>query len=253
MPDGTAGHWARLLNEVDAVVNLAGEGIADQRWDAARKEAIRSSRILATRSLVAAIAQVATPPSVFVSGSAVGYYGARGDEIVTEADSPGNDFLAQLCVEWEREADQASSNTRVAIIRTGLVLHPDGGPLAQMLFPFRLGVGGPVGSGRQYMSWIHIDDWVDLVLWLIGDPSTRGAFNASSPNPVTSATFAQTLGRVLRRPAILPTPGLALRLLVGEIADSILTGQRAIPARAQESGFRFHYPDLEPALRQVLE
>jgi uncharacterized protein (TIGR01777 family) len=251
-PDGTAGAWQSALDGVDAVVNLAGAGIADARWNDARKQLLRSSRVLATRSLVAAMRGVAQPPRVLVSGSAVGYYGPRGDELVTEDTPAGSDFLADLCVEWEREARLASSIARVALIRTGLVLHPDGGALRQMLLPFRLGVGGRLGSGTQFMPWIHIDDWIDLVVWLVADARAEGPFNGSAPNPVTNQEFTRTLGRVLGRPTIFPVPGFGLRAIVGELAGSILTGQRAIPARAQQMGFAFRHPELEPALRALL-
>ena len=251
-PDGSAGEWARSLEGVDAIVNLAGEGIADQRWSHARKQALKNSRLLSTRSLATAIGRLSKPPAVFISGSGVGYYGARGEELITEAEPPGSDFLATLCVEWEREADQASPITRVVLLRTAPVLDPDGGALGKMLTPFRLGLGGPLGSGSQFMPWIHIGDWVDVVTWLITNRNARGAFNATSPAPVTNAEFTRTLGRVLHRPAIIPVPGFGLRLLVGELADSLLTGQRAIPARAVEMGFVFRFPELEPALRDLL-
>src|SRR5918993_737303 len=206
-PDGTAGAWAAALEDTDAVVNLAGENLGDQRWTDERKQAIRTSRVLSTRSLVAAIRGLKRPPTVLVSGSAVGYYGAHGDEVVTESTPPGDDFLADVSVEWEREAEQASTVTRVVVVRTGLVLHPDGGVLARLLLPFRMGVGGPLGSGTQYMPWIHRDDWVDLVIWLIGNATARGAYNATAPAPVTNAEFTRALGRALHRPAFLPVPG----------------------------------------------
>jgi hypothetical protein len=250
-PDGAAGDWADAINDVDAIVNLAGEGIADKRWSALRKQAIVASRTLATRSLVAACARASRPPKVFVSASAVGYYGPRGDELVTEAMPPGIDFLAKVCVDWEQEAEQASPVTRVALLRTGVALHPEGGALAQMLLPFKLGVGGPIGSGRQFMPWIHRDDWVDLVRWLISEPTARGAFNLTAPEPVTNKEFARSLGRALRRPALLPMPPLALRLLLGEMADLLVTGQRAIPARALEMGFRFKFTRLDDALSDL--
>lgn len=251
-PDGSTGTWADALEASDAIVNLAGEGIADKRWNEARKHALRSSRLLSTRSLVAALTRLTNPPAVFVSGSGVGYYGARGGEPVPETAPPGSDFLAELCVEWEREAEHAARVTRVARIRTAPVLHPSGGALRKMLLPFRLGVGGPLGSGTQYMPWIHVDDWVSLVLWLIENESARGAFNGVSPMPVTNAEFSRTLGRVLRRPALIAVPGFGLRILLGELADSLLTGQRAIPARAQQMGFQFKFRELEPALRDLL-
>ena len=251
-PDGTAGAWAQSLEGADALVNLAGEGIADRRWSVARKQALRSSRILSTRSLVAALRQVSRPPAVFTSGSAVGYYGPRGDELLTEASPPGTDFLATLCVDWEREAEPAAALTRVAIVRSGLVLHPEGGALRSMLPPFRFGIGGRLGSGDQYMPWIHRADWVALVEWIITTDVSHGAFNGTAPPPVTNAEFSRALGRALRRPAIFPVPGFALRAMVGELADSLLTGQRAVPARAEALGFRFGFPSLDEALRDLL-
>ena len=251
-PDGKGGAWAAALDGAHAVVNLAGEGIADRRWNEARKQALRDSRLLATRSIVTALRQVPNPPGVLINGSAVGYYGAHGDELVTEATPPGSDFLSDLCVNWEREAEQASGAARVAIVRTGLVMHPDGGALGAMLLPFRLGLGGPIGSGRQYMPWIHLDDWVSLVVSLMDTGVARGAFNATAPQPVTNADFTRALGRALKRPALVPMPGFGLRLLVGEFADSVLTGQRAIPARAEEMGFQFRFREVGPALRDLV-
>jgi uncharacterized protein (TIGR01777 family) len=251
-PDGGANGWAQVVDGADAVVNLAGTGIADSRWTDERKADILSTRMAATRSLVTAIARAAVPPRVFVSASGVGYYGPRGSEIITESTPPGTDFLAQVCVEWEREADQASAVTRVAIVRTGVALHPEGGALARMLLPFRLGAGGPLGAGTQYMPWIHRDDWVDLVRWLIAEPGSRGAFNGTSPEPATNAEFARALGRALRRPAILPVPAFGLRLLLGEMADLLLTGQRVVPARALEMGFRFRFEKLDEAFKDLL-
>ena len=250
-PDGTVGPWAAEVQGADAIVNLAGEGIGDRRWNAARKKALVDSRVLATRSLVAALRQVASPPPVLINASGVGYYGDRGDEVVTEATRHGDDFLAHLCLDWEREAEQASATSRVVIVRSALVLHPDGGALAQMLTPFRFGVGGPVGSGRQYMPWIHLDDWVSLVVWLLTTREARGAFNAVAPTPVTNRAFSHALGRALHRPSFMPVPAFALRVLFGELADSLLTGQRAIPARALELGFTFRFEQLDAALRDL--
>jgi uncharacterized protein (TIGR01777 family) len=251
-PDGSAGNLAPHLEGVDAVVNLAGEGIADRRWSASRKAALRSSRILATRTLARAMAACRRPPRVFVSASAVGYYGPHGDEPVTESTPPGSDFLATLCIEWEQEAQAASTQTRVAIIRTGLPLSADGGALAKMLLPFKLGGGGPFGSGNQYMPWIHVDDWTSLVAWLIGDERAAGAFNATAPAPVTNRAFARALGRALHRPAVMPMPAFALRLAVGELATALLTGQRALPTHAERLGFRFVYADIDAALASLL-
>jgi uncharacterized protein (TIGR01777 family) len=250
-PDGTAGPWAQTLDGADAVVNLAGEGIADRRWSEERKRRILESRLAATRSVVAACAGVQHPPRVLVSASAVGYYGSHGDEEVAESTPPGEDFLAKVCVRWEAAAEQASAVTRVALARSGVVLHPHGGALAKMLLPFNLGVGGPQGSGRQFMPWIHRDDWIGLVRWLISATAARGAFNATAPEPVTNKEFARSLGRALHRPAVMPTPTIALRLLFGDLADTLLTGQRAIPARALEMGFRFRFPRLEDAFADL--
>ena len=251
-PDGTPGDLPSKLSGVHTVINLAGEGIADRRWTAARKEAIRESRVLATRTLVSAMAACKAPPRVFISSSAVGYYGPHGDEPVTEAALPGSDFLARVCVEWEQEARAAESDsTRVVLLRTGLPLSPDGGALAKLLLPFKLGVGGPLGSGHQFMPWIHVDDWCALVVWLIEQEEAVGAFNATAPEPVTNRVFGQTLGRVLGRPAVVPTPAFVLQLALGELATALLTGQRAVPAYAEQLGFRFTYRSLEPALRSL--
>jgi uncharacterized protein (TIGR01777 family) len=252
-PDGAVGPWIAAIDGADAVINLSGENIGGRRWNEQRKAALERSRVLSTRSLVAAIDQADRPPGVFVSGSAVGYYGSCDDAVVTEATPPGTDFLAALCVEWERQADQASSVTRVAMVRTGLVLDPAGGALGQMLVPFRMGVGGRLGSGRQYMPWVHIADWVGIVSWLVGNADARGAFNVTAPHPVTNAEFTKALGRALHRPAIVPVPGFALRALLGEFANSILTGQRAIPARAEDAGYQFLFRDLDTALRALLD
>jgi uncharacterized protein (TIGR01777 family) len=252
-PDGSAGSLAGHLDGVDAVVNLAGEGIADRRWSAARKAAIRNSRLMATRTLVRAMATCQTPPRVLVSASGVGYYGPRGDEPVTETTPPGADFLARLCVEWEEEARAAEGPaTRVAMVRSGLVLDAKGGALPRMLPPFRLGLGATIGSGRQVMPWIHVADWVSLVLWLIQSDRGAGAFNATAPQPVSNRDFTKTLGRVLRRPAVLPAPAFVLKLALGEMSYLLITGQRAIPARAEELGFKFSFRALEPALQDIL-
>ena len=252
-PDGSAGSLAGHLDGVDAVVNLAGEGIADRRWSAARKTALRDSRLLATRTLVRAMATCQTPPRVLVSASGVGYYGPRGDEPVTESTPPGTDFLARLCVEWEEEARAAEGPaTRVAMVRTGLVLDARGGALPRMLPPFRLGLGATIGSGRQVMPWIHVADWVSMVLWLIQSDRGAGAFNATAPQPVTNRDFTHTLGRVLRRPAVLRAPAFVMKLALGEMSYLLITGQRALPARAEELGFKFSFRALEPALQDIL-
>jgi uncharacterized protein len=252
VPDGQAGDWAREIDGATAVVNLAGESIAARRWSAAQKQRILDSRVRATRSLVNAIRQVAQPPRVFVSGSAVGYYGPRGDETVTEANAAGNDFLARVCIEWEAEARAAEPLTRVTYLRTGLVLDRNEGALPQMLPPFWFGAGGPVGSGRQYWPWIHLQDWVDLVRFSMRTLAVAGPINLTAPNPVTNREFARTLGRVLHRPALLPAPGFALRILLGEMAGALLlSGQRAMPAKAARLGYHFAFADLETALRRI--
>lgn len=251
-PDGNAGELPRHLDGVDAIINLAGEGIADKRWTEARKNALWSSRILSTRTLVRAVAECARPPKVFISGSGIGYYGPHGDEPVTESAPPGTDFLARLCVEWEQEARMVETpSTRLAIVRSGLALDRDGGALKKMLLPFKLGVGATIASGDQYMPWVHVDDWTALVSWLIQNERATGAFNATAPEPVTNRTFTRTLGRVLHRPAVLQAPAFALRLALGELATALVDGQRALPAAAEQLGFRFTHRTLEPALESL--
>lgn len=251
-PDGSARGLPAHLEGVDAVVNLAGENIADQRWSASRKEAIRNSRLLSTRTLVGAIAACARPPRVLVSASGVGYYGPRGDEPISESAAPGADFLARLCVDWEQEARRAeSAKTRVAIVRTGLALAREGGALAKMLLPFRLGLGATLGSADQFVPWIHAEDWVSMVAWLIREERATGSFNATAPAPVTNREFTRTLGRVLRRPAVWHLPAFMLRAVLGEMSTMIVTGQRALPAHAEHLGFRFTHRTLEPALRSL--
>jgi len=249
-PDGDTGPWAAEIDGAGAVVNLAGESIAGRRWSAAQKQRILDSRVHATRSLVSAIQAAEAPPPVFLSGSAVGYYGPRGDEVIPEDTPAGSDFLAGVCAQWEAEAMLAASDgTRVTCIRTGIALEKDGGALPQMLPPFRFGVGGPVGSGRQYWPWIHRADWIALMQWAIRTPAAAGAINGTAPNPVTNAEFARALGRAMHRPAIMPAPGFALRVILGEMADALLlSGQRAVPARPESLGFVFRYTRVEQAL-----
>ena len=251
-PDGESGPWAAELTGATAVVNLAGESIAARRWSSAQKGRILQSRLLATRSLVAAIRGSSHAPAAFISGSAVGYYGPLGDERVTEERQAGSDFLSDVCRQWESEAARTADATRVVCIRTGLVLEKDGGALPRMLLPFWIGAGGPLGSGRQYWPWIHRDDWTALVRWAIGNANAAGPINATAPTPVTNKEFAVTLGRVLRRPAFMPTPGFALQLALGEMAGALLlSGQRALPAKAERLGFSFRFNRLEDALRAV--
>lgn len=233
-----------------AVVNLAGEPVA-QRWTAAARERISSSRIEGTRSLVAALRPY--PPAVLVSASAVGYYGSRGDEILTEDSPPASDFLGQLALGWEREAHVAEQfGVRVVTPRIGVVLGRGGGALAQMLLPFRLGVGGRLGTGAQWMSWIALDDLVSLIEFAIEDAALSGPVNAVAPNPVTNAAFTRELAAALHRPAILPVPAFALKILFGEMSQVLLGGQRVIPRAALRSGFQFRFADLGHALRAAL-
>ena len=233
-----------------AVVNLAGEPVA-QRWTAAARERISTSRIEGTRSVVAALRQ--HPPAVLVSASAVGYYGPRGDEILTEDSPPSSDFLGPVAVAWEREAQTAEEfGVRVVIPRIGVVLGPGGGALAKMLLPFRLGVGGRLGSGQQWMSWIALDDLVSLIEFAIEDTAVRGPVNAVAPNPVTNSDFTRALAAALHRPAILPVPAFALKVLFGEMSEVLLRGQRVIPQAALRAGFKFHFADLGQALREAI-
>lgn len=252
-PDGSAGPWAAEIDGADTVVNLAGESIAGGRWTDSRKQALRDSRLLSTRSLVAAIEQAARRPGLLLSSSAVGYYGPRGEERIDEREGPGDDFLATLSVEWENAALAAARlGTRVVLLRTGLVLERDGGALAAMLTPFKLGAGGPLGSGRQYWPWIHRDDWVALASFLITRPEASGPVNATAPEPVSNEEFSRTLARVLGRPCLFRAPAFLLRLAMGEMAEALLLeGQRVVPARAEEMGFSFRYRELEPALRAI--
>ena len=251
-PDGTVGSWSEAIDGSDAVVNLAGAGIADARWTDARKRVLRESRLRSTRSLVLAIQRAARPPAVFVSASGTGYYGDCGAEIVTEDTPPGEDFLAQLCVDWEREAQDAAGRTRLVVLRSGVVLDKAGGALPRMLLPFRLGLGGPLGSGTQYLPWIHIADWLALVSETLSNPDARGTFNATAPSPATNTRFTRAFGRALRRPAFIRVPSFALRTALGELADTLLTGQRAVPKRAEQLGFTFRFGDIEPALEDLL-
>lgn len=252
-PEGQSGRWAAALDGADAVVNLAGVSLADERWTPQRKALLRDSRIMPTRSLVAAIASAGAPPPVFISASGVNYYGMSGDQVHTEDSPPGTDFLAHLAEDWETEARRAESGrTRVAVLRSGVVLERSGGALAKLIPPFRLFVGGRMGSGRQYMSWIHRIDWVEMVRWIVDTPGAAGAFNATAPEPVSNREFARALGRALRRPSLVPAPAFALRLLLGEMAEPmLLTSQRAVPAKARAMGFHFRYPTITQAFRGI--
>jgi uncharacterized protein (TIGR01777 family) len=242
---------AEVFLAVDAVIHLAGASIAG-RWNAAKKKLLYDSRVLGTRNLVAGMESLPSKPKVLISASGIGYYGNRGEEIVTEESGPGSDYFAEISKGWEAETTRAEElGLRTVSLRTSTVLGPDGGALQALLPMFRLGLGGPLGSGQQWWSWIHRDDLIDLIVYAL-EHDVRGAINATAPSPVRQREFARTLGRVLRRPAILPAPAFALTLVLGEFASGLLGSVRAMPKRAQEMGFRFRYPELEPALREIL-
>jgi uncharacterized protein (TIGR01777 family) len=248
-PYGSPAGWVHELQHADAVINLAGASIS-KRWTAAHKREMWNSRIQATRTLVDAMTSLSRVPPTLLSGSAVGIYGPRGDEPLTEQSAPGAGFLASLGREWEKEALAAAPQTRVVLLRTGIALDRGGGALPLMALPFRFFVGGRIGSGRQYLSWIHRDDWVAMVTWALKS-KLSGPLNVTAPIPVTNAEFSGTLGQVLRRPSLLPVPAIALRVVVGEMAGELVTGQRVLPEKARAGGFAFQYPDVETALREI--
>ena len=237
----------------DAVVHLAGENVA-QRWTAKARRAIRDSRLTGTRHLLEGLREADPRPGTLVSASAIGYYGAHGDEPLDEDAPAGKDFLAGVCADWEAEAGRASElGVRVVQVRTGVVLDPSGGALAKMLTPFRLGVGGPVAGGRQYMSWIHRDDLIGMIVAAIEDERWTGPINATAPQPVSNRDFSRALGGALGRPSLLPVPGAALRLLYGEMAEIVTTGARVVPAKPLVLGYEFRHPQLKEALESALE
>ncbi len=240
------------LEGVQAVIHLAGEGIAEKRWTAEQKKKIAESRVVGTRALVQAVRAAAQPPDVFISASAIGYYGDTADLSIDEQSPAGTDFLAGVCVDWERETEPlVASSTRLVTMRTGVVLGAEGGALKALVPLFEWGLGGRVGSGRQWMSWIHVDDQVSLYLWALRTPEVRGVLNGTAPNPVRNAEWTQALGHALHRPAILPAPAFALRWALGEMASIVLSGTRALPKRAQALGFPFVFPTLESALADL--
>ena len=250
---GVAGAWTEQLDGVDGIINLAGEPIAGKRWTVAQKTRIRDSRVNTTTALVDAMARLARKPSVLVNASAVGYYGPHGDESLDESAPTGAGFLAETCQAWESSALRAESlGVRVVRLRIGVVLERGGGALAKMLPPFRLGLGGPLGSGRQWMSWVHRDDVVGLIRWALANGQVYGALNATAPQPVTMRDFTDALGRVLHRPSWLPVPAFALRLLLGEMSEMLLTGQRVVPSAARRLGYAFAHPSLDAALARCL-
>ncbi len=248
-----AGDWSKVVDGADAVVHLAGAGVFDERWTDERKSVLRSSRIRSTALIAEAIAGAARKPRVFVSGSAVGYYGTgTGDRVVTEDDPPGQDFLAQLCADWEAAATPArTAGVRVCHPRMGLVLGRDGGLLSKMLPPFRAFVGGPIGDGTQYMPWIHMVDAVRALEHAIGG-DTEGGFDVTAPEPVTNEAFSRALGTSLGRPSLVRVPALAIKLALGPGADSVLTGQRAVPRKLVAAGFDFVFPELASALADLV-
>ena len=242
-----------LVEEADAVVNLAGENIAARRWTVDRKKQIRDSRLNAGRAMLQALESATRRPRVVIQASAVGYYGLCGDEELNEESPPGKDFLAQLAIDWEASTAQIERlGVRRAIIRTGVILSPEGGAFPRLLLPFRLFVGGPLGSGRQWFPWIHIADEVGAIRFLLENESASGPFNLSAPHPVTNADFARMVGRQTKRPAFLPTPAFLLRLLFGEMATVLLDGQRAFPGRLMLMGYNFRFPEAAGALQDLL-
>ena len=245
--------WDGLTDAVSGaagVVHLAGEGIVDQRWNQARKAALRDSRIDTTRQVVQAIQEAGEKPGVLVSASAIGYYGNRVERESTEAAPAGDDFLAQLCVDWESEAQ--GSGVRAVNARFGIVLANEGGALPRLLFPFKLGLGGPIGLGRSWWSWIHIDDAVGAILYALEQNQVEGAINLTAPNPVRNSEFSSALGRALRRPALMPVPPLALKLALGEGASVLLASQRILPTRTLDLGYRFKFTDIDSALQDLV-
>jgi uncharacterized protein (TIGR01777 family) len=252
-----SGTWMDAVAGCDAVIHLAGENVFARRWNAAFKELLHASRVQSTTNLVQALGQAARTkggqPKVLVNASAIGYYGPRGEEELNENSPPGDDFLARLCVDWEHAARQAESHgVRVAIVRIGVVLDKEGGALAQMLTPFKLGVGGRTGSGKQWISWIHHEDMAGILLLALDNPMAKGPINATAPNPLPNREFAKALGRALHRPAVLPTPALALRLVLGGVAQLVTTGQRVLPRHALALDYSYRFPTIDAALADIL-
>ncbi|NOT49496.1 MAG: TIGR01777 family protein [Acidobacteria bacterium] len=244
------------LEVLDAVIHLAGENIGGGlRWSEEKKKAIRDSRVFGTRTMIEAFARLEKKPKVFISGSAVGFYGDRGDQEMTETSPAGDTFLAGVCKEWEAESRRAEDmGIRTVLLRTGIVLSKDGGALATMLTPFKLGVGGVVGSGKQWMSWVSLDDVVGIVNYALENESLRGAVNVTSPNPATNEVFTKTLGSVLYRPTILPLPEFAVNLVFGEMGDALLLDStRVVPKRLADAGYQFQYTELKSALEHAVK
>lgn len=242
------------LEGIDAVVHLAGESVSGLRWTDEKKKAIRESRVAGTRNVVDAISKLSNKPKAFIASSAIGYYGERGNEELAESSPPGTGFLPDVCKEWEAESRRAEdAGIRTVLLRTGIVLSKDGGALGTMLTPFKLGVGGVVGSGKQWMSWISLDDQVSIINFVVENEKIRGAVNAVSPNPVTNEEFTKTLGDVLYRPTILPLPEFAVSMLFGEMGDALLLAStKVLPKRLLDAGFEFTYPELKAAIENAL-
>ncbi|HWH77127.1 MAG TPA: TIGR01777 family oxidoreductase [Candidatus Binatus sp.] len=250
---GTLRDWEIAVDGADGIINLSGEPIAGKKWGHSQRRRIEKSRVDATHSLVQACARAKQKPKFLINASAVGYYGPHEDEVLTEADLPGEDFLSVICNNWEAEAKKAEPlGMRVVRLRTGIVLGPGGGALAKMVEPFKFFLGGTLGSGKQWMSWIHLEDEIRLILHIVDNPQASGAINATAPNPVQNKEFSQTLARVLRRPCFFSVPGFALKMTLGDMADMLLTGQRVVPAAAEKLGFEFHLPHLEEALQACM-
>jgi len=250
----TAAGWGSLVDGDTIIVHLAGESIASGRWTEDRKRRIRDSRIGSGKAVLQALRESAVKPRALLQGSAVGYYGPHGDEVIREDAAPGGDFLAEVCKEWEASTAEAETlGVRRAILRTGVVLAREGGALPKMTLPFKMMVGGPLGNGRQWFPWIHLADEVGAIRFLAESAEARGPFNLTAPNPVTNRELAGILASVLHRPGFMPAPGFALRLALGEMADMLLNGQRVVPSRLQDLGYRFQYSAAEPALRGLLD
>lgn len=248
----SANGWSQFADSADAIVNLAGEGIADGRWSEERKRSIYLSRVNAGKAVMEAIEAATIKPKVLIQSSAVGYYGASDDRILTESAGPGADFLAQVCFDWEASTAGASSlGVRRVVIRTGIVLSNDGGAWPKIVLPFKLFAGGPMGNGKQYWPWIHLEDEVRAIRFLMENPEASGVYNLSAPTPLTSSEFAKVLGGVMGRPAFFPAPAPAIKIALGEMSTVLLDGQRAVPQRLQDVGFTFKYASAESAFRAL--
>jgi len=249
------GAWLESIKSCDAVVNLVGEGIFNKRWSPEFKEKLVSSRVQSTKYIAEALREYSTKadgtPKVLINASAIGYYGVHGDEELTEASGAGNDFMAQICAQWE-QATQGAAGVRVVVLRIGVVLDKNGGALAKMLMPFKMFVGGPIGNGKQYVSWIHHDDLVGQILFAIDRADVSGPLNGTAPKPVTNGEFSKALGAVLGRPSFMPTPAFMLHLMLGEVAGVITTGQRVLPKASLDAGYQFRFADVQSALNEIL-